>query len=428
MPVPPTIVSYTGDGSTSTFTFSFDYINANYVTVRVDGAEVPFAFVGQKSVFIDPPPADQSIVTISRQTSREALVDFTDGSVLVESDLDLANLQLLHVVQEAYDLSGVTLALREDGSLTASGRRITGVGAPVQPSDVVTLEYAEQGMTSQLAAAMDAASAARQHEDGALDAQARADVSASQASSYMNAAFGHATTAEDYSAQALNARDASRNARDRAREARDEANTANGNTQTYMQMAVGAMTNAVEAADAAAASASQIDPDAYHRKDEDFVIERDTSGRPITIRSTSGNFPEWSVVTTEAGRFQFRLDNEPVFELDGLGAESERGRTALTRQKADARYQRLGRTTLNPDGRWQDVLPSRSLETAYTAPEDHAIILNAKTGTNDTFTEFLEAGVWRQRSSRDSNQYLLIPAGTTYRVRNGALQNWYELR
>lgn len=160
MAVQPTIVSYPGDGSTTVFTFTFDYLKTDYVKVRVDGVDTAFSFNATKIVSIIPAPANGTTVVISRETDREALVDFVDGSILIEDDLDLANTQLLHIVQEAIDLSGTTLTLQSDGSLSAAGRRLGSLGTPVNDADAASKAWVEGFISGSVSASAASAAAA----------------------------------------------------------------------------------------------------------------------------------------------------------------------------------------------------------------------------------------------------------------------------
>ncbi len=173
MAVQPTIVSYVGDGTTTAYTFPFPYLKEDYVKVRVGGTDVAFTFTTTNSISLAAAPAAGTTLVISRETERESLVDFVDGSVLIEDDLDLSATQLLHIVQEAIDITGTTLALNADGSLAAGGRRITGMAAPVDDGDAVTKNWAEtagssfvtQAAASAAAAAASAAAAAQGVDD-----------------------------------------------------------------------------------------------------------------------------------------------------------------------------------------------------------------------------------------------------------------------
>lgn len=113
-------VNYTGDGSTRRYTVPFPFISRDYIHVLLrtgDGAEE--TEISQDSVewLTDgsinlplPLPALGTQITIRRRTETEKpLVDFRDGSILEEADLDLQVLQLLHICQEAFDaLDGET--------------------------------------------------------------------------------------------------------------------------------------------------------------------------------------------------------------------------------------------------------------------------------------------------------------------------------
>jgi len=98
-------VTYTGDGSTTVYTFSFPYLDADHIHCYIDGDETTFFSVtATGEVTFDSAPALASTVQIARETPRdEQLTVFTDTSVLLESDLNTAELQLLYLVQEAYD-------------------------------------------------------------------------------------------------------------------------------------------------------------------------------------------------------------------------------------------------------------------------------------------------------------------------------------
>ena len=220
MTVQPTIVSYAGDGTTTNFTFQFDYLNSDYVVARVNGADASFTFTGEKAISLAEAPAEGSVLVISRETDRERLVTFTDGSVLVEEDLNLADLQLLHIVQEAVDLAGTSLGLTDDGSLSAAGRRISSVGDPENDQDVVTRIWAETSMSSQLV----------------------------QASALVDEATAQAVIAADEAAEALRQRTLSA---ERAADAADEAAEA----LNQRTLAAARAADASYAADSATASA-----------------------------------------------------------------------------------------------------------------------------------------------------------------------------
>jgi hypothetical protein len=207
MAIQPTIVSFLGDGATTLFAFPFDYISTDYVKVRVDGSDVSFSFTAAKSVQLSSAPANGTTIVISRETDRETLVDFVDGSVLLEDDLDLVNLQLLHIAQEAFDLASTNLTLTAGGALSASGRRLTAIGTPTSDADAVTKAWADAQMgASEAAAAASAATATTKASEAAASATAAAtaanNAAASVTTSLTNAVAASAATATTKASEA----------------------------------------------------------------------------------------------------------------------------------------------------------------------------------------------------------------------------------
>lgn len=107
---------YVGNGSTNIFTIPFPYINRDYVHVtvddveQVDGDNATIEWLTDASIRIMPTPASGATVFIYRDTTKEeALVDFRDGSVLNEENLDTEVTQLLHIAQETYDIPGMLI-------------------------------------------------------------------------------------------------------------------------------------------------------------------------------------------------------------------------------------------------------------------------------------------------------------------------------
>lgn len=98
-------VTYTGNGTTKVFTFPFPYISSSDVFVFVNGVSVPFTFINGSSISCAVAPFAGSGVQIRRITQKLAVpVNFTDGSVLLESDLDTLTTYTLYVAQEGSEL------------------------------------------------------------------------------------------------------------------------------------------------------------------------------------------------------------------------------------------------------------------------------------------------------------------------------------
>lgn len=246
-------VQYTGDGSQETFAIPFPYLQRENIEVRVSLDLTPYTWDDDNTIRISPAPANGAVIEARRVTPREnRLVDFVDGSVLTETDLDLANLQTFYIVQEAIDIAGGTLELLSDGSYGAGGRRIKELGNPIENRDAVTKEWAETAMSSQLSQATAEkalAVAARVAAEAARDAAAG---SASGAASSASTATTQAGLADSSRAAAQAARDAALAYRDAALTYRNEAQGFRNEAETFKNNAA-----------ASAALAATFDPTNY---------------------------------------------------------------------------------------------------------------------------------------------------------------------
>lgn len=170
-------VSYTADGSERQFQLHFPFLASSHVLVTVDGFDVPFVFNSDSIVETLTAPDAGTTVRVYRVTPTEPLVDFTDGSTLVESDLDTALLQALYLAQEAADLAALTLQATNSDVFDMGGRRIVNVADPIDPQDALTLAYAEEnfsiaGSAAANTAAQEAADRAEAARDEAVSAVA----------------------------------------------------------------------------------------------------------------------------------------------------------------------------------------------------------------------------------------------------------------
>lgn len=115
-----TTVLYTGDGVTRQFAVPFPYIAQAHVIVRVNGVPlVPgaeFVFVNPGLVELRLAQSPNAAIEIARETPIDGpLVQFQNGAVLNERDLNLAVLQTLYLLQETRSAldSTVTAGLRK---------------------------------------------------------------------------------------------------------------------------------------------------------------------------------------------------------------------------------------------------------------------------------------------------------------------------
>ena len=135
-------VTYTGDGSTQIYTVPFPFIKQEDIHVFLDAEEVPterMEWLSEASIKLDAPPEQGAIIRIRRDTDKEeVVVDFHDGSVLSEEDLDQNTRQLLFIAQEAYDALEGSPTIDNDNKWDMRGLPIKNVGPAEDPDDAIT--------------------------------------------------------------------------------------------------------------------------------------------------------------------------------------------------------------------------------------------------------------------------------------------------
>lgn len=144
------IVQFVGDGVTTTYSFPFPYIDQEHISVSVDGNLASFTFENEYTISLDTPAPSGVLVSISRNTPKGTVpVDFSDGSVLREADLDGLAQFATYSAQETYDRVESNLGLDPvDNKFDAQQLNIKNLAPPVDPSDAVTKDWVETAATS----------------------------------------------------------------------------------------------------------------------------------------------------------------------------------------------------------------------------------------------------------------------------------------
>jgi len=269
--MPLSYVQYQGNGNTTNFAVPFPYISRAHIFVRVNGNVTNYTWLNDQSVQVTPAPISGAVVEVRRETPKNGLlVDFVDGSTLVETDLDLLARQTFFLVQEADDATQGTLSVQNDGSYSASNRRIGNVANPTQPQDVVTRNWAETAVSSQLNQAItqanNASGSAQAAAGSAQAAQTSAGAAANSAQAALASQNAAASSAQTASTSATNASNSAQSAQSAlaslanevtlAQTARTGAETAQTAAESARNAAQSARDTAVSARDTATASAT----------------------------------------------------------------------------------------------------------------------------------------------------------------------------
>ena len=147
-----THTTYTAGAGDVNFTIPFPYIETSHVKVEIDGTATTAFTVdtGNNRVVLSSGATAGSKIKVKRETpgrteaASTLLVDFQDGSVLSETDLDKVTQQLLYITQEGEEVGSSSLPLDWDGHYTAGGKRIKNIQAtPGADQDVTSKSYVD---------------------------------------------------------------------------------------------------------------------------------------------------------------------------------------------------------------------------------------------------------------------------------------------
>ena len=132
-------IEYTANGSTTSFAIPFTYTVASEVAAFVNGVSTSFTFTSANTASISPAPTNGLVVRFSRTTNLTTrAVDFSNGAILTETDLDNSNIQVFQASQEAIDTAQASIFKDADGKFNAQTRVIKNLADPVSAQDAVT--------------------------------------------------------------------------------------------------------------------------------------------------------------------------------------------------------------------------------------------------------------------------------------------------
>lgn len=252
---PSTIVTMEINGQTE-FTIPFEFLARKFVVVTLLGVDrkvltmnTDYRFIAVNKIRLEQPaPAGYLRIELRRVTSTtDRLVTFIDGSILRATDLNLAQVQTMHVAEEARDLTSDTIGVNDTGDLDARNRKIVNLANATDPLDAVNLGQLRQfdnstGINADKAQA--AAAAAKVSETNAKNSEERSVVAEAKAVSSAGTAM---TAASDANNSKLG-----------AKQSADAADVSEANALSYSQTAKNEADRATVQADRAEYEADKL--------------------------------------------------------------------------------------------------------------------------------------------------------------------------
>jgi|DEB0MinimDraft_6_1074348.scaffolds.fasta_scaffold23366_2 hypothetical protein len=150
-----TYVDYTADAGQTEFLFNFPYLEDEHVKVFVDGVEQALTtnftidLTSTKKIVLSNPttPLTGGEIVRVRRISDPAtdLVDFQNGSVLTESELDRSYLHNRYLAEESAEQNDISLRVKAgaDGQFDALNKKIINVSDPTADQDAATKNYVD---------------------------------------------------------------------------------------------------------------------------------------------------------------------------------------------------------------------------------------------------------------------------------------------
>jgi hypothetical protein len=140
-----TLNTYTGDGSTTLYSLTFEYLDETDVKIQIDGTLTSaYSFANATQILFNTAPANGAEIIIYRSTDvSEPIVSFFAGSSIRAQDLNKANDQIRFSVEE---WRGQTVPLYNavlPDDINMGGNQINNMGEPTSSHDAATKNYVD---------------------------------------------------------------------------------------------------------------------------------------------------------------------------------------------------------------------------------------------------------------------------------------------
>jgi|TARA_R100000479_G_scaffold175811_1_gene127849 hypothetical protein len=144
-----TYVDYTATADQTDFAFSFSYLEDAHVKVEINGVNTSAFTIStspSNKVVLNSGATAGDIVRVRRSSQPDTdLVDFVNGSVLTESELDRAYLHNRYLNEEIAELNEASLQVGPGGTdWDGKSNKILNVSSPTLSADAATKNYVDQ--------------------------------------------------------------------------------------------------------------------------------------------------------------------------------------------------------------------------------------------------------------------------------------------
>ena len=252
-----TQTTYTGNGSTTNYSFTFEYLKQADVKVTLDTvATTAFTFANATTLSFTTAPANGVAIRIFRDTTIDTLSStFFPGSAIKAEDLNENFTQNLYVTQESDTEAGLATTTA-NGAVTTANSAVTTANGAVTTANAADTKSDAAVATANTADtnASAAVATANTASTNATNAVTTANTASTNATTAVNTANAATTTANGAVTTANSAATDAASAITTANSATTTANTALANAATATTTANGAVTTA-NTANTTAASA-----------------------------------------------------------------------------------------------------------------------------------------------------------------------------
>lgn len=312
-----TQTTYTGNGSTTNYSFTFEYLKQADVKVTLDTvATTAFTFANATTLAFTTAPANGVAIRIFRDTVIDTLSStFFPGSAIKAEDLNQNFTQNLYVTQES-DAEAASATTTANGAVTTANSAVTTANGAVTTANsantksdaaVATANTADTNAT----AAVSTANTASTNATNAVNTANTASTNASNAVTTANSAATDAATAISTANTATTTANAATTA---AQAAQADANTATATANTATTTANSATTTA----NAATTTANTADTNASAA----VTTANAASATANAAQSAVSGAAFYSPVANVAGIPGSPSDNDRVEVADSTGIQS----------------------------------------------------------------------------------------------------------